>query len=358
MKAPVSAMMGIRGIPVPRDCCCSHARIVPPDHAEYGRVSGEVFAILRQFTPSVEGLSVDEAFLDISGLRLHYDSPADVGRAIRERIRTELGLPASVGGSAVKFLAKLASEAAKPDGLHIIPAGTELDFLHPLPVRSLWGVGEATHAALEGLGVTTIGDLAAVPPATLQRRLGAAVGAHLHSLANARDPRPVVAEGDAKSISVEETYQRDLVTPARIGDELFAHCEALARRLRNGGYRARTVTLKVRFDDFTTVTRSVTLPVSTDRSAALREAVGSLLAKVDTGRPVRLLGVGGSHLETAASPEQTQFGSERDRAVADAADRVRRRYGDESVVPARLAPRRTRVETKQGSADDSDEKSL
>ncbi len=162
---------------------CPQAVVVPPDHRKYGAMSRRVFEIFRSFTPQVEGLSVDEAFLDVGGLRLHYKSPVDVAGAIRARIRSDLHLPASVGIASNKFLAKLASEEAKPDGVFHVKAGHELEFLHPLPVRRLWGVGEATYAALEALGVATVGDLAAVPEHVVAQRVGGAVGHHLLELA-------------------------------------------------------------------------------------------------------------------------------------------------------------------------------
>ncbi len=318
---------------------CPGAVWVAPDHAEYGRVSRQVFAILRSFSPKVEGLSIDEAFLDVAGLRRHYPAPSAVAAAIRARLRADLGLPASVGAASTKFLAKLASEAAKPDGMLVIPAGTELDFLHPLPVAALWGVGDATRNAVAGLGVETVGDLAGLPVALLERRLGAAAGRHLHDLAWARDPRAVETGGEAKSISVEETYAVDLTSPEQVDAELFAHCERLARRLRAAGVAARTVQLKVRFADFTTLTRSVTVDAPVDLTSELAAAARSLLARVPGGRPVRLLGVGGAQLVAARAPRQLALDGEESHALAAAADRVRERFGAEAVGPARLLPR-------------------
>ncbi len=318
---------------------CPGAVWVAPDHAEYGRVSRLVFEVLRSFTPLVEGLSIDEAFLDVAGLRRHYAAPVDVAAAVRERLRNDLGLPASVGVASTKFLAKLASEAAKPDGLLVIPAGTELEFLHPLPVGALWGVGEATRRAVEAIGVATVGDLARLPVSLLERRLGAAAGRHLHDLAWNRDPRAVETGGEAKSISVEETYAADLTSPEEIDAELFAHCERLARRLRAAGVAARTVQLKVRYADFTTVTRSLTADAPVDLTADLVAAARTLLSRAPAGRPVRLLGVGGAQLVPGRDPRQLALDGEEHHALAAAADRVRARFGARAVGPARLLPR-------------------
>jgi DNA polymerase-4 len=316
---------------------CPRARYVPPDHRAYSEMSARVFAVLGSVTPMVEGLSVDEAFLDVSGLRLHYPDARAVAVEVRRRLRRELGLPASVGVATSKLIAKLASEEAKPDGLVVVAAGTELAFLHPLPVRRLWGVGEATHAALEGLGVATIGDLAIIPADTLGRRLGPTIGAHLADLAAARDDRPVTPGGEAASVSVEATYEEDLVDLGDIERELLRHCDRLALRLRRGGHAGRVVVLKVRFDDFTTVTRSHTLTEPIDATPELWEAVRGLLARVPVaGRRVRLLGVGAQGLVAAGAPRQISLTGERRSAVADATDRVRARFGESSVRPARL----------------------
>lgn len=316
---------------------CPRARFVPPDHGAYSEMSRRVFTVLESITPLVEGLSVDEAFLDVSGLRRHHPDGRSVAMEIRRTMRAELGLPASVGVATSKLISKLASEEAKPDGLMVVPAGSEQDFLHPLPVRRLWGVGEATYAALEALGVETVGDLAAVPRDTLARRLGPTIGAHLAGLAAARDDRPVTPGGDAASISVEVTYEEDLTDPDAVERELLRHCDRLALRLHRGGWSGRVVVLKVRFADFTTLTRSHTLPEPIDATSELWEAVRGLLARVPlAGRAVRLLGVGAQGLVAAGAPRQVSLTGERRVAVADAAERVRARFGDGSVRPARL----------------------
>jgi len=333
---------------------CPQARFLAPDHHAYGEASRSVLAVLESFTPVIEQISVDEAFLEIGGLRLAYSSPPAVGEAIRAAVREQTGLPASVGLATCKLLAKLASRAAKPDGLCLVPAGGEQAFLHPLPVRALWGVGEATYARLEELGVSTVGDLAALPRAIIQRRLGEAMGAHLGDLAHARDDRPVVAGGPAKSISVEETYASDLSGRPSLEGELLRLADRLASRLRRSGAAARTVVLKVRFGDFATVTRSRTYPVPLDTAHDLYRAALALLERAAVGgRPVRLLGLGGEGLSEAGSPRQLGLEPGSWERVEAAVDRVRDRFGSAAVAPARLTGQRERTRTTfHNKADD------
>lgn len=320
---------------------CRGLVVVPPSHGRYGEVSAEVFDVFRGFTPHVEGLSLDEAFLDISGLRRHFDSPVDVAMAVRAEIRSRLGLPASVGIASSKFLAKLASEAAKPDGYRHIPKKTELDFLHALPVEALWGVGPATLAGLQRLGVVTVGDLAELPEPTVLSGLGQANGRHLLELARGIDLRPVIPDIEAKSISVEETYDRDLEGRETIEAALLAHSQRLSGRLRRSGLAARTVTLKVRYEDFSTITRSVTLGGPLDSPRDLYVTARDLLGSVDLARPVRLLGLGGSGLEESNEPRQLDLGTDENWVkVSDAVAEVRERFGDRSVEPARLVTRK------------------
>ena len=318
------------------------ARFLPPAHDRYRAVSEEVFAVLAGFTPLVEGVSIDEAFLDIRGLRLHYATPAAVGAAIRQRIRDEVGIPSSVGIATSKFIAKTASGKAKPNGMKVVVAGEELAFLHPLPIGDLWGVGAATQAALATLGIVTIGDLAATPEPVLQRRVGPAVGGHLAALARGEDDRAVTPETSAKSVSVEETYPRDVTAADVVDRELLRLCDRLAARLRRSGHGGRTLTLKVRFADFTTVTRSSTVGDPLYRRPDLWEEGRKLLSRARPGRrPIRLLGIGVSGLVGIAAPEQLSLARPQRDRVADAAEEVRSRFGDDAVIPARLlGPRR------------------
>jgi DNA polymerase-4 len=318
---------------------CPRARFVPPDHTSYSEVSHNVFDVFRGFTPLVEGLSVDEAFLDISGLRLHYASPAAAGEELRLRIRSEVGLPASVGISAVKFISKLASDAAKPDGLLVVDAGSELAFLHRMPVRSLWGVGEATRASLEALAVATIGDLAAVPERVLVSRLGPSLAHHLSQLANGIDRREVEPGGGAKSISVEETYSDDLESDESIERALLRLCDRLSSRMRRSGYAGHTVNLKIRFGDFETHTRSLTFAEPAETTPAFWEAAQELFTRIDRGgRGVRLLGIGASGLAAADQPRQLSLESQPRNVAAGVVEDVRERFGDEAVFPASLMP--------------------
>ncbi|MGH9166850.1 MAG: DNA polymerase IV [Acidimicrobiia bacterium] len=316
---------------------CPKGAFLPTDHRRYREVSGEVFAVFRSFTPLVEGVSLDEAFLDVGGLRLSFPDGAAVGEAIRQRLREELDLPGSVGVAPNKLLAKLASETAKPDGLWRVPAGVELAFLHPLGVRSLPGVGEATHAALEQLGVRTVGDLAAIPRITLTRRLGKAAGGLLHELGWGRDPRPVEPDGPAKSVSVEQTYGRDLHGLEALEGELLSQCDRLADRLRRSGLAGSVLTVKVRFADFATLTRSATLAAPTDVTRHLFGSARELLRRVPLGRPVRLLGVGVSGLLDEGAPRQLAIDRPPEwEKLAEAIDRVRLRFGTGAIGPARL----------------------
>lgn len=316
---------------------CPKGRFLPPDGRAYAAVSSRLFDLLRAFTPLVEGLSVDEAFLDISGLRMHYPNPSAVGEALRHRIRQELKLPASVGIASTMFLAKLASEDAKPDGLRLVPAGAELGFLHAMPVRRLWGVGEATFAHLELLGIDTVGELTAVPEQVLQRRIGRSLGSHLAALARGIDEREVAPADAAKSVSVEETYERDLTAHEHVERALLDLCDRLSSRLRRAGLAGRSLTLKVRFGDFTTITRSLTFREAIEHTPALWNGAQLLLKRVPVeGRGIRLLGVGTGGLVTGGDPRQLSLETSPRDAAAEVTDRVRDRFGDDAVVPARL----------------------
>jgi DNA polymerase-4 len=316
---------------------CPGLIVVTPDHDRYGAVSAQVFGIFRSFTPYVEGLSLDEAFLDVLGLRFHYDSPVHVGQDIRARIKSELGLPSSVGVAATKFMAKLASEAAKPDGCRHIPQSEQIEFLHALPVESLWGVGPATLAGLQRLGVVTVGDLAELPEAAVVSTLGPANGRHLLALARGIDDRQVEPDLEAKSVSVEETYESDLEGKDVVQAALLAHAQNLAGRLRRNGLAARTVTLKVRYQDFITITRSLTVEAALDSPFDLYRVALALLEQVELDRPVRLLGMGGSTLEDGSHPRQLTLDASEDwDRLAEVVSAVRDRFGAHAVEPARL----------------------
>jgi DNA polymerase-4 len=316
---------------------CPELVVVSPSHGKYGELSGRVFEVFNSFTPKVEGLSLDEAFLDVSGLRHHYGSPVEVGQEIRAKIRSDIGLPSSVGVASTKFVAKLASKAAKPDGLRHIDSVGQQEFLHALPVEELWGVGPATLAGLQRLGIATVGDLAGLPEATISAALGPSQGVHLHMLANGIDNRSVEPASETKQISVEETYSHDLEGRNLVESALLAHAQRLAMRLRQASAKPRTISLKVRYDDFTTVTRSRTRPEGIDGSRDIFQIAKEMLSDVPAERPVRLLGLAGSSFDNITGGTQLLLGqddswSRVSRVVGDVEDR----FGPASVEPARL----------------------
>ncbi len=333
---------------------CPEATFIQGDHAYYAEVSARIMDLLRTFTPLVEPLSLDEAFLDVTGARrLHGDGPA-IAAVIRRAVAETEGLGCAVGVAPRKFLAKLASKAAKPrpgpigrgpaagPGIVVVEAGEELAFLHPLPVEALWGVGPATLRKITPLGVKTVGDLAAVPEATLRARLGEAAGRQLHRLSHGFDDRPVEPNVAPKSLGHEETFPTDHTDRAALDTELVRLVDATAARLRARGVRGRTVTIKVRFSDFHTVTRSSTLPEAICSAHALLDAARQLLAEVDVAGGVRLLGVSLARFEDAG-PKQLSLGDESRVAWDDveaAVDDIRARYGAGAIAPAVLAGRR------------------
>jgi len=320
---------------------CPTLTVVSPVHGRYGEVSSEVFRIMRSITPIVEGISIDEAFLDVSGLRLHYPSVDAIGATIRSAIRSEVGIPSSVGIATTKFVAKLASKHAKPDGLLRIVSGTELEFLHPLDVAELWGVGEATQASLSDLGIRTIGDVARTPIRMLEARVGRAAAEHLSALSNAHDPRPVEGGVAARSISSESTFEHDLVEGDVIEREALRLCDQVAARLATSRLSGQTIILKVRFGDFSTISRSSRQSVPVAHTADIWDTARGLLTRAGIGnRSVRLLGIAVSDLVDTADARQLAFGAERRDAAAEAVNEVRERFGSASVIPARIAPRR------------------
>ena len=246
-----------------------------------------------------------------------------------------------MGVAAVKFVAKLASEAAKPDGLRHVRRGEQAAFLAVLPASALWGVGPATLAALARLGVETVGDIAALPESSLSGAVGPTVGRQLHELANGIDQRPVVADTEAKSVSVEETYERDLDSIDLLETALLAHSQRLSDRLRRSGLRARTLTLKARWDDFTTVTRSETSAMALDGARDIYRVALILLGSLGDHPPVRLLGLAGTSLESSGEPAQLDLEADRGwDLVEDAVADIRLRYGESAVGPARLLDNR------------------
>jgi len=339
---------------------CPHAVFLPGDHELYAQVSAEVHEIFRSFTPLVEGLALDEAFLDLTGGRRLFGSGADAGHAIRSAIASQLELSCSVGVAPNKFLAKLASKAAKPtatpagisegSGVVEVLAGHELEFLHPLPLQALWGVGPATYERLQRLGLETVGDLAALDEATIVASLGAANGRHLHRLAHALDDRPVEPDRAVKSVGHEETYPYDLHDVADVRAQVVRLADAVATRLRRQGVGARTVTLKVRFAGFQTITRSHTATAPLVTGPAIAAAVLPLLDAIDPTPGIRLLGVSGSNLgepveQLSLDSMLTLDGADREDAsvaaiehswhdASAAVDGIRAKFGAAAIGPA------------------------
>ncbi len=321
---------------------CPRAVVIPPDHRRYSEVSRGVMSVLRDVTPVVEQVSVDEAFLDVTGAGRRLGSPTRIARMIRERVRDQYAITCSVGVAGTKFVAKLASGMAKPDGMLLVPRSATVEFLHALPVGALWGVGERTQEALARWGITTVAELARTDVATLQRAVGRAAGAHLHDLAWGRDPAPVTPERQEKSVGAETTFDTDLRDLTAIEAQVLAMADRCAAHLRAKGLAGRTVSLKVRTSDFTTLTRSRTLGVPTDATAEIFGAARELLATVDRrGLAVRLVGVRVEGLSAAAGRQLTlqEVADEAPaagRRVDAVADEVRRRFGTGAVVAATL----------------------
>ncbi len=334
---------------------CPHAEFISGRFDRYREVSEQIHAVFAAFTPVIEPIALDEAFLDVRGAVRLFGAPADIAWAIRRRIGDELALSASVGVASSKVLAKLASEAAKPTGtlqgvapgpgVVVVEEGEELAFLHPHPIEALWGVGPVTAERLRRLGVTTVGQLAAVPLDVLERTLGHAHGRHLHDLAHGRDDREVEADRQVKSVSHEETYATDRYHHDELHAEVVRMADAVASRLRAAGLAGRTITVKVRFGDFTTITRSHSLTPAVDAGPEIAAVADRLVRTVDVSPGVRLLGVGVSSLAAArVQAEQLALSLEGDpgphakgwNEATAAVDAVRRRFGDAALAPATL----------------------
>lgn len=316
---------------------CPRAVLVSGSRGRYGEMSRRVMALLGEYTPLLEPISIDEAFLDISGAEAHYGPPARLARAIQDRVETELGLSASLGVASNKLIAKVASDFRKPHGITVVPPGEEAAFLAPLPIRRLWGVGEVTGRELARLGVATIGDLAAFALEDLRARFGAH-GEGLWRAARGIDESPVVVEHEAKSLSREETFAQDTRDPELLRRELLRLSDAVASRLRRHKVAARTVAIKLRYSDFTTLTRQVTLDEPTDSGPIIyAQALALFEAAWDRRRAVRLVGVGGAGLEQPARQLRLFEQQDARQAQLDAAlDRIRARFGEGAIQRASL----------------------
>jgi len=323
---------------------CPHAIFVKGSFAQYKQDSARVFEILESFTPLVQPVSIDEAFMDVTGSLGLFGSPESIAAQIRERVRQDLDLTCSVGVAPNKFLAKLGSDLNKPDGVTIITHDTVRSTLDPLPVSRLWGVGPSAERSLHRMGVRTIRDLYNQPESVLRHRLGD-FGGHLWRLARGIDDRPVHTDREAKSISHEHTFAQNLEDADAVRAVLADQCEQVARRLRKHERYAKTVTVKIRFGDFETVTRSVTMESATDRTDAITNAARSLFdAWARSFRPVRLIGAGVSNL-TEASGGDGLFDAgvaEKQRAVDKVSDAIAAKFGKRSVQRANALHRQER----------------
>jgi DNA polymerase IV len=335
---------------------CPHATVIPPRHGVYSAVSKEVMAIFGAVTPLVQPLSMDEAFLDVSGATRLLGPPVRIGQLIRQQVAEQQHITCSVGIAATKFLAKLASVHCKPDGLLVIPADGALEFLHPLPISALWGVGERTGQMLARLGLRTVGDIAGTPLSALEAELGKAAAAHLHGLASGRDDRAVEVSVAEKSVGAEETFDVDVTDPAVIRRELLRLSRRTTRALRASGLAARTVVVKLRKADFTTITRSKTLPEATSETQRIYATACALYAAsgLSGQARLRLVGVRATGLVPAGSAATQLALGERGASWRDAEsalDRISGRFGPDAVRPAALVESAQVDSAQSGLAD-------
>ena len=332
---------------------CPQAIILEPHYDRYQYYSRRVFEICDELTPAVERLGIDEAFLDVSGARAIFGSPQKVAELLRSRVRAETGLVCSVGAAATKYVAKVASGLSKPDGLLVVPRDETVAFLHPLPIARLWGVGAKTEEVLRARGLNTIGDLARADKDLLTRAVGDSAAHRLHDLAWGRDDRVVHAGADEKSVGHEMTFSEDVTDPVAIRRELLRLSNMVAVRLRRHGVRARTVVLKLRYSDFTTITRSRTLAEPTDLGRQIYDEVRAIHETVRQGdRPVRLVGVRGEQLVDPDGIMQALWDdSDGWREAENVMDAASERFGKGAVKPATLLGHRATDRPRLGQRD-------
>ena len=320
---------------------CPKGVFLPVRMKRYQEVSAQVFEIFHRFTPYVEPLSIDEAFLDVTGSATLFGSPVEIARKIKQFVRSETGLTVSAGVAPNKFLAKIASDLDKPDGLTVVKPGEEQAFLHPLPISKLWGVGKVTQKALEVFNVRTIGDLSKIPKDVLAGRFGKS-GGQLHRLSLGIDDRDVDITREIKSVGQEETFRKDLIDREEIRREVLALSVKAAKRMRKKGFAGKTLTLKVKYHDFKQITRSMTFPERVCDGMAIFKHAMALLEKTEAGnRPVRLIGVSLSHLDALESPKQLSLFVEesvdtKSKKLNEAIDRIHDKFGDDALVPGTL----------------------
>ncbi len=322
---------------------CPQAVVVPPRMAAYSKASKAAYRVFDDMCPFVEGLSIDEAFLDVRGMRRIAGEPVEIAERLRCAVRERVGLPITVGVARTKFLAKVASAVAKPDGLLLVPPDLELEFLHPLPVESLWGVGAVTAEKLRGRGIRTVGQLARVPEEALEAMLGRAQGRHLHALAHNRDPRPVNPRRRRRSIGSQRALGRSPKSPSELDTVAVGLVDRVTRRMRRAGRVGRTVVLRLRFDDFSRATRSHTLPRPTAHTGTILETTRELLASAMPTierEGVTLVGISVANLDDdgvlqLVLPLEGHDGV----ALDEALDEIRERFGQSAVVRAVLLGR-------------------
>ena len=322
---------------------CPHAIVVEPRMSAYSAASKALFRVFEDTTPLVEGLSIDEAFLDVRGLRRLSGTPVEIAKRLRREVREQVGLPVTVGVARTKFLAKVASGVAKPDGLLVVPPDRELAFLHPLDVERLWGVGKVTAAKLRGRGITTVGQVARLGEATLVSILGGAAGRQLHALAHNRDPRPVRPNRRRGSIGSQRAFGRSPRPPGAVDADAIAIVDRVTRRMRAAGRVGRTVVLRLRFDDFSRATRSHTLQQPTAETQVILTTMRGLLA---TARPMierrglTLVGLSVANLDNDDAVQLVLPFDRHSCAALDAAlDEIRDRFGLDAVTRAVLLGR-------------------
>jgi len=320
---------------------CPVGIFLPGRMSRYKEVSSQIFGIFCRFTPLVEPLSIDEAFLDVTGSTRLFGQPVDIAKKIKQKVLDETRLTVSAGVAPSKFVAKIASDIDKPDGLTIVQPYRVREFLDPLPINKMWGVGKVTQTAFTRINVRTFKDLSRLPVAFLERKFGKH-GREMHLLSMGIDDRDVVPDHDVKSIGHEETFPEDILDITAAKKELLTLANKVARRMRRNGVKGKTITLKVKYNDFVRITRSTTLPKSTDDGLEIYATVGPLLKKTEVGKkPVRLLGISLSQLKGFSSGEQLSLfhqdmESQKRRDLNTALDSLHKKFGEKSVIPGTL----------------------
>ncbi len=327
---------------------CPNAAVVEPHFSAYTEASRALFEVFRLMAPKVEGLSLEEAFLDVRGLETIFGPVPEIGAELRRVARERVDLPVTVGGGSTKLIAKMASRAAKPDGLLVVAPGDELDFLHPMPAERLWGIGPKTAAKLRRRGIATVGEVAEIEEAALISILGPAAGRQLHRLANNLDPRPVRAGRSRRSVGSQSALDRPPGSPGDIDRVLVALCDRVARRVRKAGRAGRTIVLRLRFADYSRATRSRTLPFATSSTRRILIETRALLAAsmpMIERRGLTLVGVTLSNLDHRRAGAQLElpFGGRRQDALDIALDEIRERFGTAAITRAALIGRGHRL---------------